>query len=212
MLRDNQSIKELATYILSVKGHDNRFIISIAGPPGSGKSTLSADLCDLLNNQFGREEAVVMPMDGYHLENTILEQKGLLSRKGSPDTFDVESFLYDLHQIYKKGAELTIPVFDREQDCSIPHAKHILKKHHLILVEGNYLLLKDDPWHKVKSFVDLSVFLKVPMKTLEERLIKRWLDHGFARELATKRALSNDIPNAHLVNQNSLPADIVLEL
>ncbi|WP_120495501.1 AAA family ATPase [Kiloniella sp. EL199] len=207
-----RNVDELATYILSLDRSDQRLIISIAGPPGSGKSTISEALCDLLNTQIGRDEAVVMPMDGYHLDNLILERKGLLSRKGAPETFDVESFIYDLHQTCEKSAELAIPVFDRKQDCPIPHAKNILKTHNLILLEGNYLQLKDDPWHKVSNFVSLSVFLKVPMETLEKRLVKRWLDHGFTKDAATKRAVSNDIPNANFVNNNSLPADIVLEL
>jgi len=205
------SVEELVSYILTLNRDNRRLIISIAGPPGSGKSTLSETLCDLINNQVGREEAVVMPMDGYHLDNSILEQKGLLSRKGAPETFDVESFLCDLYQIYMNDAALTIPVFDREQDCSIPHAKHILNNHRLILVEGNYLQLGNKPWHKVSDFVDLSIFIRVSIEMLEKRLINRWLDHGLTKKAATKRALSNDIPNANFVNSNSLPADIILE-
>lgn len=76
-----------------VKKHrvcDGRTMVAIAGPPGSGKSTLaeqvviglneSAPSCDLI--------ADLITMDGFHLDNSILEARDLLHRKGAPDTFN----------------------------------------------------------------------------------------------------------------------------
>ena len=77
----------------------------------------------------------------------------------------------------------------------------------ILLIEGNYLLLKTEPWARLKSLFDLTVFLPVPMPVLEERLIQRWLEHGLALAEAKARARGNDIPNAKLVMAGSDEAD-----
>src|SRR5579863_3529714 len=61
-----------------------RFILGITGPPGAGKSTYAA----WLGEQLG-PNAIVVPMDGFHMSNTALDAAGLRSRKGAPDTYDV---------------------------------------------------------------------------------------------------------------------------
>ena len=65
---------------------NRRTLIAIGGPPASGKSTLAETLQERLNEQS--MPCGLVPMDGFHLDNEILNARGLLSRKGAPETFD----------------------------------------------------------------------------------------------------------------------------
>lgn len=203
------SIDALKKIIVAKAETASRLIVSIAGPPGSGKSTLSKMLCAELNKFVEGNPAIEMPMDGYHLDNTILKARELLDRKGSPPTFDVDGLIHDLGRIKTQDGDVTIPIFDRESDRSIAGARVVEKRHRIILIEGNYLLLKDGPWRELKEFYDLSIFLDVPLDTLKTRLINRWTEHGFLPDEAEKKALFNDIPNAQLTILNSEPADYI---
>jgi pantothenate kinase-related protein Tda10 len=98
----------------------SRFIIAIAGPPGAGKSTLADALCDALRARG--ETAAVLPMDGFHMDNGILEERGLLSRKGAPETFDVRGFLDIVSAVLEGGQEVLVPVFDRSREIAIASA------------------------------------------------------------------------------------------
>ena len=66
-----------------------RTLLGIAGAPGSGKSTFAS----WLQQQFGADLAVVVPMDGFHLGNAIIDGTPLRQRKGAMDTFDVGGYL-----------------------------------------------------------------------------------------------------------------------
>jgi len=65
-----------------------RMIVAIAGPPGAGKSTVAEALVDRLDQRIAPGTAAVLPMDGFHYDNAILESRGLMPRKGAPETFD----------------------------------------------------------------------------------------------------------------------------
>ena len=78
------------------------------------------------------------------------------------------------------------------------------------IVEGNYLLLDEPGWRDLARHFDMTVFLEVPERELERRLVQRWLDHGHDAQAARARAQANDIPNARRVAAGSRPADLVL--
>lgn len=185
-------------------------MIGIAGPPGAGKSTLAEALCARLDQDIPDHPAVVVPMDGFHFDNDILTARGLLARKGSPQTFDAQGFRHLLIRLRAGEEGVAIPVFDRGRDLARAGARVITQAQRVLLIEGNYLLLKKEPWAQLKSLFDLTVFLPVPMPILEERLIQRWLDHGLTQAAAETRARSNDIPNAGLVMAESQTADFNL--
>jgi pantothenate kinase len=187
-----------------------RVMIAIAGPPGAGKSTLADALCARLNRDMAGEPALVVPMDGYHFDNDILVARNLMPRKGAPQTFDAHGFHHLLTRLRAGEAEVAIPVFDRVRDLARAGARLVTPAQRILLVEGNYLLLKSEPWVQLKSLFDLTVFLPVPMPVLEARLIQRWLDHGLTQSAAETRARSNDIPNAEVVLAESQPADFDL--
>ncbi len=153
--------------------------------------------------------AALVPMDGFHLDNAILDARGRRFHKGSPDTFDVGGLLSVLQRL-KAGGEVIVPVFDRVRDLSIGSARVVPPEARIILCEGNYLLLRDAPWSGLAPLWDLTAFLDVPEAELERRLIARWNHHGLSPEEGRRRAYDNDIPNARTVIARSAPADITL--
>jgi pantothenate kinase len=189
------------------KGSD-RFMTAIAGAPGSGKSTLAHNLCGELI-RLG-ETAIVVPMDGFHFDDAVLNARGHRPRKGAPFTFDVRGFEALLKRIKAREPEVAIAVFDRTMELSRAAADIVDEKAKFVLVEGNYLLLSKEPWNRLRPLFDYSVFIDVPRDELERRLIKRWLDHGFDMDYAKNWVASNDLLNIDAVISGSSEADFVL--
>ncbi len=197
-------VDRLIRRVGAVRPKARRRLIAIAGAPASGKTTLAAELAEALGAR-----AILVPMDGFHLDNRILDARGLRPRKGAPQTFDGAGFVHMIRRLASED-EVVIPVFDRARDIAIAGASVVGPETEIAVVEGNYLLLDEQPWRALRPLWDLSVYLKVPEDTLRARLIQRWLDHGLNPQAAEARATSNDLPNALHIARHSSEADIVL--
>lgn len=184
----------------------SRILVALAGPPAAGKSTLA----DALVRRLG-DNAVVLPMDGYHLDNAVLDERGLRSRKGAPATFDVAGFAATLSRVRADRGGVMVPVFDRRLDLARAGGREIASHHRTILVEGNYLLLGQTPWPSIARLFDTTAFLRVPESVVEERILARWRRYGLDERAARARAMENDIPNAQLVVRASTPAHLTLD-
>lgn len=187
-------------------------MIGIAGPPGSGKSTLAQAVVDALNvgNTAPFPHAQLLPMDGYHLDNRILEPRGLLPRKGAPETFDATGFCAAVRALSETREEVFRPAFDRHLDLAVANAIAIHPDTPILIVEGNYLLLDTAPWTSLADVFAATVVVAPGIDVLRARLRQRWIDYGLHPDAALHRAESNDIPNAQTVLDRSRPADLVL--
>jgi len=186
-----------------------RFLVAIAGPPGAGKSTLAERLAEMLN--AAGEHAVVLPMDGFHIDNGILEDRGLLPRKGAPETFDVRGFADIVRAVKAGDEEVLVPVFDRDREIAIASARSIGTKDRIVLVEGNYLLLDEAPWSGLAPRFDFSIFVSPSMEKLERRLTARWQCYKLDASGIDWKLNGNDLPNARLIVENSRPADLTID-
>ncbi|KAF0674840.1 nucleoside/nucleotide kinase family protein [Profundibacterium mesophilum] len=185
-----------------------RHLVALAGPPAAGKSYRAERITRALADK-GRV-ASVLPMDGFHLDDAILERRGLRARKGAPETFDLAGLRRCLEAIHA-GGEVIHPVFDRAREIAIAGAGEIPAQCELVIVEGNYLLLDRPGWRDLAGLWSLSIRLAPPRDEIERRLCARWEQHGYDECAARAKLEGNDLPNARLVLRCSLAADITLE-
>lgn len=205
----------LANLTALQKQENKRIIVYLAAPPGCGKSTLASYL-ERLSIENGYTPIQALGMDGFHHTNIYLNShyrkntgELLALHKGAPDTFNLESLREHICSI-KEGKETYWPIYDRKIHNPIENAIKVDSS--IILIEGNYLLLNDEPWNKLKDYADYTIFITGEPIDLENRLINRKMQSGSSFETALKHYHETDKPNLLLVNQNHLPADLTLKL
>lgn len=177
-----------------------RAVLGLAGAPGSGKSTLARALVAGLEERHGRGCAAYVPLDGFHLSDPQLSRLGLLSRKGSPPTFDVRGYAALLARVATdREHDIYVPDYDRVTDAPIA-ARHVVHPDaELAVTEGNYLACELPGWGEVRRRLDALWYVDVPDEVREPRLLERARAGGRSEAEAREWVRSNDRPNGELV-------------
>lgn len=185
-----------------------RTILGITGCPGAGKSGVSTAIVHDVPS------SVVVPMDGFHLLNEQLVALERRDRKGAPDTFDVAGYVALLDRIRHQGRASTIraPRYDRAASTPVADAIEIDGGAALVITEGNYLLVDDDPWSAVRPLLDEVWYVDVSDEVRVPRLIARHIQFGKSPDEAREWVLRSDETNAALVAATRSRADAVVRL
>jgi pantothenate kinase len=191
--------------------HGRRQLLGITGAPGAGKSTYAEELTARLRAD-GHQVALV-PMDGYHLAQSVLEELGLADVKGAPHTFDGYGFVALLKRLKQTPDEpVWAPRFERSLEDSIAASIGVDPSVSLVVTEGNYLLFDEPPWSTVRTLLDQCWYVEVPEHLRHERLEARHLRYGRSPEQAHARTFGSDERNAHLIAATAHSADAVITL
>lgn len=188
-------------------GSGERRILGITGPPGGGKSTLAARLVAEL-----APDAVVVPMDGFHLSNAELVRLGRRDRKGAPDTFDAAGYVALLRRLRAGEPGLVYaPSFDRDLEEAIAGDIAVSPDVPLIIAEGNYLLYDGGPWAGVAGLLDEAWYVDPPEEARLEGLVRRHVEHGKTKAEAVAWSHGTDQRNATLIAATRHRATWVIE-
>ncbi len=192
-----------------------RVVVGITGPPGAGKSTVARGLVDRLDAPppvgLGPDAAHLVPMDGFHLADVQLRRLGLAGRKGAPETFDADGYLALLRRLSEeRDRTVYAPGFERDLEQPLAAAIAVEPSVRLIVTEGNYLLLPQDPWPAVRSLLAEVWYVDVDDRTRTERLVARHVKYGKTPQAAREWVLRSDEANARLVAATRGRADLVV--
>ena len=185
----------------------SRVLIGVAGVPGGGKSTLANEVCRRINKTSGKDVAVNVPMDGFHYYRRELNQmpdpKKAYARRGGHWTFDAEAYVNCLKNIKFEAGEHSAPSFDHGVGDPAPDAITILPGHKIVISEGNYLLLDDQPWSDLftQGILDDTWYVDCDVDTAMHRVFMRQTGNGVAPEVSLGRIDGNDRPNAELIER-----------
>ncbi len=156
--------------------------------------------------------AVHLPMDGFHLAGAELTRLGLRACKGAPQTFDGAGFVALLRRLRNPEPEVVVyaPAFDRALEEPIADAIPIGPLTRLVVVEGNYLLLDEEPWAAVRGLLDEAWFVECDDRHRVERLVARHATFGKSSDEARRWALGSDQHNADLITPTRSRADLTV--
>lgn len=204
--------------LTELQKHENRRILAfLAAPPATGKSTLLQFLERLTQEQDDLTRIQTFGMDGFHHPNRYLETHTILrdgveislkSIKGAPETFDVARLAAKLRAA-KEGAT-PFPVYDRRIHDVVPDALTVDAE--ILLVEGNWLLLDEEPWQGLRTLADYRLRIDAAPELLRARLIARKVQGGLSEAEATAFYEASDAANVLCFAAHAGAADEVWQM
>ncbi|MBD3923248.1 nucleoside/nucleotide kinase family protein [Nocardioides cavernae] len=205
------SLAALVDRATSLLDRPGRVLLGVTGAPGAGKSTLTETLMSHLRAEMGPDAVGHLPMDGFHLADVQLDRLGRRSRKGAPDTFDVDGYVAALRRLHDEpDRTLFAPGFERDLEQPIAAAMAIPPSARLVVTEGNYLLLPDRGWERVRPLLTEVWHVEVHDDVRRERLVRRHEQYGKSPEAARAWVDQVDQPNARLISATRDAADLIV--
>ena len=189
---------------------DHRALLGITGAPGAGKTTLAAALVERLRND-GVGVAHI-PMDGFHLADAALAERGLLDRKGAIETFDVHGYLALLRRLRTElDHDVLAPDFERTLEQPIAGAITVRPQDRIVVTEGNYLLDDESAWPEVRAVLDETWFIELDDDVRVGRLVRRHVEFGKPEAEAATWVADVDEANARRIIARRSAADLVVD-
>ena len=157
------------------------FIVGLAGSVAVGKSTTARVLQALLARWPSHPRVELVPTDGFLFENTVLEERGLMNRKGFPESYDLTKLLNFLAEVKSGKARVEAPVYSHLVYDVLSDQTLAIEQPDIVMVEGlNVLqpakLPKDgEAIPFVSDFFDFSIYIDASDELIEEWYVERFL-------------------------------------
>jgi pantothenate kinase len=203
----NPSFADLVDRARALVSDGRRAVLGIAGAPGAGKTTLAEELVKAIGTPWAGH----VPMDGFHLADVELDRLGLRDRKGAPDTFDALGYAGLLRRLREDEDDVIYaPGFERTLEQPIAGAIPVFRDTRLIVSEGNYLLIDEGRWAKVRPLMNEVWYVDLDAEERLRRLVERHIRFGKDESAAVVWATGTDERNAMVIMATRDRADLIV--
>ena len=157
------------------------YIVGIAGSVAGGKSTTARILRALLARWPDHPEVDLVTTDGFLYPNRVLEERGLMSRKGFPESYDVGRLLRFVNDVKSGRPEVAAPVYSHLVYDVLPDETKLVRQPDVMILEGLNVLQTangeqmDVPETSISDFFDFSIYVDADDADLERWYVDRFL-------------------------------------
>jgi type I pantothenate kinase len=151
------------------------YVIGVAGSVAVGKSTFARILQALLSRWPDHPQVDLLTTDGFLYPNEVLQARGLMDRKGFPESYDTRSLLAFLRAVKSGQDEVRAPVYDHLHYDIVPDESIVVRRPDIVIVEGlNVLQVDREGTEFVSDYFDFSIYVDADEADIEEWYVQRF--------------------------------------
>jgi type I pantothenate kinase len=150
------------------------YVIAVAGSVAVGKSTTSRILAELLRHWPDHPNVALVPTDGFLRPNAQLEQRGLMDRKGFPESYDTRALLRFLEALKSGQDRVEAPVYSHQSYDIVSDESRTVESADIVIIEG-LNVLQPGPVLMVSDYIDFGVYVDSAFGAVRQWYVDRFL-------------------------------------
>ncbi|MHB1128751.1 MAG: type I pantothenate kinase [Ilumatobacteraceae bacterium] len=171
-----QNLHRVSSTFLGTLAPKMPYIIGIAGSVAVGKSTSARILQALLTHWPEHPRVELVTTDGFLYPNSILEERGIMNRKGFPESYDTRLLLQFLRNVKAGNAEVSAPVYSHIVYDIIEGEHEVIRHPDILIIEGLNVLQVDTAVSEfVSDYFDFSIYIDAAESDIENWFVERFL-------------------------------------
>lgn len=180
-VQGTENLHNATSTFLGENGHRTPYVIGIAGSVAVGKSTTARLLRELLARWPQTPRVELVTTDGFLFPNAELERRGLLERKGFPESYDRRALLRFVAEVKAGKPQVSAPVYDHLTYDIIPNERIVVHRPDVLIVEGLNVLQPAQVTSTgtsslaVSDFFDFSIYVDARTCDVRQWYVDRFL-------------------------------------
>jgi type I pantothenate kinase len=170
-----QNLHKVSAAFLGTLAPKVPYVIGVAGSVAVGKSTFARILQALLARWPDHPQVDLVTTDGFLYPNSVLEERGIMNRKGFPESYDTRRLIEFLRDLKSGAPQATAPMYSHVVYDIVPGDEVVVRRPDILILEGLNVLQVGDANEFVSDYFDFSIFIDADEADIEEWYVQRFL-------------------------------------